>query len=194
MISHWKECLEFIWPAWWAAADNDTRTFVHVQLGHSCQHLRVKGRLKGGNRVDCDKLICSMSQCVAGPGWEEHTILRSKEKSVSQWPWGSLVLSQNFWLDVMQSLSGATSAGKMLEWWSKMCWHIHWQHAHGQIFHFEQLRNHFSRPYCLSCVSVIHKTLLLSWTPWVILSSVCSTVYHQRVDSKEYCRVPQLFP
>lgn len=161
---------------------------------------RIKGRKKEAkNKVDYDKVICSMSEWVAGPGKKEreHTILHSKEESVnssSQWPWGSLVFCQNFWLDVMQRLSSTTSAEKMLEWWSKMCRRKCWQHAHGWILNPEWQRNHFSRSCYLSFYIMV---IMDTHGHWVNLSSICSIVYHQRVEEwtpKGYCRFPQLFP
>lgn len=137
------------------------------------------------SRVDYDKVICSMSEWVAGRtfGGKRRWNLHSKEESASsQRPWGTLGLCQNFWLDVMQSLSRATSAKKMFEWWSKMCWRKHWQHEHGQILRPGELRNHFSRAESPPCVHTIHKTLLLLWTVWVNPSSVCSTLDRQKAE------------
>lgn len=158
-----------------------------MQPGQSCHDLGVKGRKKEAkNKVDYDKVICSMSEWVAGPGKEqrEHTNLHSKEESVSrssQWPWGSLVLCQNFWLDVMQRLSRATSAEKMLEWWSKMCWRKYWQHAHGRILYPERRRNHFSRSWYLSFyITVIMDTV--GHSQFSLLHSISPK--SRRVDSQ----------
>lgn len=148
---HYGNSWRLTYSKCWVACDT-----TEAELVCSCHDLRVKGKNKKESKIekkppaDYDKVICSMSEWVEGLEGQdkEHTsflvffFLRSRENRgepvnrSSQWPWGTLVLCQNFWLDdfwLRQSLSRATSAGKMLEWRSKMCWHTHWQHAHGRI-------------------------------------------------------------
>ena len=118
------------------------------------------------------KVICSMSAWVSERKTEKKgniVHLHSKEESLnmsSQWPWGSLVLCQNFWLDVMQRLSAATSAGKMLEWWSKMCWHRYWQRVHAGGYSVRNGRGIISPDR-----SFIRLSNMMQKIPWAIMDT-----------------------